>query len=87
MTAAHLAYTDLAVDKFSGTDNNQDVESFVQLIERKINFALEMPPQTPNNWPTTFSTRKRSFLLHLEVQLPNGMKAMWKLLPHGKISE
>ena len=39
MAAAHLAYPDLAVDKFSGTDPDQDAESFIQLIERKINFA------------------------------------------------
>ena len=40
MAAAHLAYPDLAVDKFSGTDPDQDAESFIQVIERKINFAL-----------------------------------------------
>ena len=39
MAAAHLAYPDLAVDKFSGTGPDQDAESFIQLIERKINFA------------------------------------------------
>ena len=44
MAAAHLAYPDLAVDKFSGTDPNQDAESFIQLIERKINFALGDAP-------------------------------------------
>ena len=40
MANTHLAYPDLALDKFSGTDPDQDAESFVQLIERKINFAL-----------------------------------------------
>ena len=40
MANAHLAYPDLAIDKFSGTDPDQDAESFIQLIERKINFAL-----------------------------------------------
>ena len=44
MAAAHLAYPDLAVDKFSGTDPDQDAEYFIQLIERKINFALEDAP-------------------------------------------
>ena len=44
MAAAHLAYPDLAVDKFSGTDLDQDAESFIQLIERKINFALGDAP-------------------------------------------
>ena len=39
MANAHLAYPDLAIDKFSGTDPDQDAESFIQLIERKINFA------------------------------------------------
>ena len=40
MANTHLAYPDLAIDKFSGTDPYQDAESFIQLIERKINFAL-----------------------------------------------
>ena len=44
IAAAHLAYPDLAVDKFSGTDPDQDAESFTQLIERKINFALGDAP-------------------------------------------
>ena len=44
MAAAHLAYPNLAVDKFSGTDPDQDAESFIQLIERKINFALGDAP-------------------------------------------
>ena len=35
----HLAYPDLASDKVSGTDPDQDAEPFIQLIERKINFA------------------------------------------------
>ena len=44
MAAAHFAYPDLAVDKFPGTDPDQDAESFIQLIERKINFALGDAP-------------------------------------------
>ena len=44
MAAAHLAYPDLAVDKFSGTDPDQDAETFIQLIEPKINFALGDAP-------------------------------------------
>ena len=42
--AAHLAYPDLAVDKISGTESDQGAESFIQLIERKINFALGDAP-------------------------------------------
>ena len=44
MASAHLADPDLAVDKFSGTDPDQDAESFIQLIERKLNFALGDAP-------------------------------------------
>ena len=44
MANTYLAYTDLAIDKFSGTDPDQDAESFIQLIERKINFALRDAP-------------------------------------------
>ena len=44
MAAAHLAYPDLAVDKFPGTDPDQDAETCIQLIERKINFALRDAP-------------------------------------------
>ena len=40
MANTHLAYPDLAIAKFSRTDPDQDAESFIQLIERKINFAL-----------------------------------------------
>ena len=30
MAATHLAYPDLALDKFSGTDPDQDAEPFIQ---------------------------------------------------------
>ena len=44
MANIHLAYPDKAIDKFSGTDPDQDAESFIQLIERKINIALGDAP-------------------------------------------
>ena len=44
MANTHLAYPDLAIDKVSGPDPDQDAESFIQLIERKINFALGHAP-------------------------------------------
>ena len=57
MAAAHLAYADLALDKFSGTDLDQDAESFMKLIERKINFDLGDAPANPDalakyTWPS-----------------------------------
>ena len=39
MANTHLAYPDPAIEKFSGTDPDQDAEYFIQLIERKINIA------------------------------------------------
>ena len=44
MANTHLAYPDLAIDKISGTDPDQDAESFIQSVEQKINFALGDAP-------------------------------------------
>ena len=44
MANSHLAYPDLVIDKFAGTDPDQDAESFTQLFERKINLALGDAP-------------------------------------------
>ena len=44
MANTHLAYPDLAIDKFSGTDPDRDAEPFIQLIERKVNVALGDEP-------------------------------------------
>ena len=49
MANTHLAYPDLALDKFSGIEPDQDAESFVQLIQRKINFALGDAPAEPDD--------------------------------------
>ena len=40
MAATHLAHLDLAIEKSSGTDPDQDAESFIQLIERIFNFPF-----------------------------------------------
>ena len=39
MANTHLVYPNLALDNFSGTDPDQNAESFIQLIQRKFNFA------------------------------------------------
>ena len=44
MANAHLAYPDLALDKLSGTDPDQDAEAFIRFTECKINFALGTEP-------------------------------------------
>ena len=72
MANTHLAYPDLALDKFSGTDPDQDAESFVQLIERKINFALgDAPADTDDLVSYTF--RKKA----LFSALLQGPAAKW----------
>ena len=57
----HLAYPDLALDKFFGTDPDQDAESFVQLIERKINFALGDAPAVPDDLVSYIFRKKALF--------------------------
>ena len=44
MVNTHLAYLDLALDKFSGTDPDHDAETFIRLIDCKNNFALGTEP-------------------------------------------
>ena len=44
MANTPLAYPNLAVDKCSDTDPGQDADSYIQLIEQKINFALGDAP-------------------------------------------
>ena len=41
---AHLAYPDLALDIFSGTDPDQDAEAFIRLIECKFDFVYGTEP-------------------------------------------
>ena len=61
MANTHLAYPDLDLDKFSGTDLHQDAESFVQLMEKKINFALGDAPADPDEL-VNYTFRKNALL-------------------------
>ena len=74
MANTHLAYPDLALDKFSGADPDQDAESFVQLIERKINFALGDAPADPDDLVNYFSAKRHFSLLYCEDQQQSGTK-------------
>ena len=79
MANTHLAYPDLALDKFSGTDPDQDAESFVQFIERKMNFALGDAPADPDDL-VTYTFRKRHFsLLYCEDQQQSGTKIILRM--------
>ena len=72
MANTHLAYPDLALDKFSGTDPDQDAECFVQLIERKINFALGDAPADLDDL-VSYTFRKKA----LFSSLLRGPAAEW----------
>ena len=60
MANAHLAYPDLALDKFSGTDPDQDAEAFIRLIECKINFALGTEPEAGELEHAIYLFRKKA---------------------------
>ena len=60
MAHAHLAYSDLALAKFSGTDPDQDAEAFIRLIECKINFALETEPDAAADEHVIYLFRKKA---------------------------
>ena len=72
MANTHLAYPDLAIDKFSGTDPDQDAESVIQLIERKIIFALGDVPADAGQL-ANYTFRKKS----LFCSLLRGPAAEW----------
>ena len=85
MANTHLAYTNLALDKFSGTDPDQDAESFVQLIESKINFALGDAPADLDDL-VSYPIRKKalfSSLLTTRDQQQSGMKTTLRMPPFG----
>ena len=60
MANAHLAYPDLALDKFSGTDPYQEAEAFICLIECKINFALGTEPEPGELEHVNYLFRKKN---------------------------
>ena len=64
MAHIYLAYPDSALDKFSGTDPAHDVESLIQLIERKINFALGDEPADIDDL-ACYTFRKKALLSSL----------------------
>ena len=73
MANAHLAYPELALDKFSGTDADQDAEAFIRLIECKINFALGTEPEAGELEHAIYLFRKKA----LFSSLLRGPAAEW----------
>ena len=77
-----LAYPDLAIDKFSGRDPDQDAESFIQLIERKINFALGDAPGDAVEL-ANYTFRKKALFFYPEDRPLSGMRITLPRLPPG----
>ena len=73
MANAHLAYPDLALDQFSGTYPDQDAESFIRLIECKINFALGTEPDAADDEHFIYLFRRKA----LFSSLLRGPAAEW----------
>ena len=65
MANTHLAYPDLAPDKISGTDPDQDAEAFIRLIECKINFALGTEPDEADDAHVIYLFRKKALFSSL----------------------
>ena len=66
MAQAHLVHPDLALDKFSGTDPDQDAEAFIHLIECKINFALGTEPDAADAEDVIYLSRKKILFSSLQ---------------------
>ena len=73
MANAHLAYPNLALDNFSGTDLDQDAEAFIRLRECKINFALGTEPDEADDAHVIYLFSKKA----LFSSLPRGPAAEW----------
>ena len=71
MANAHLAYPDMALKKFSGTDSDQDAEAFIRLIECKIKFVLGTEPDEADAEHIIYLFRKKA-LFSLLLRRPAG---------------
>ena len=64
MANAHLTYPDLALDKFTGTDPDQDAEAFNRLMECKISFALGTEPEPTADEHVIYLFKKKLYFPH-----------------------
>ena len=65
MDNAHLAYPELALDKLSGTDPDQDAEAFIRMIECKNNFPLGTEADEADAEHVIYLLRKKAFFSSL----------------------
>ena len=73
MAQYHLAYPDLALEKFFDTDPDQDAEAFIRLIERKFIFLLGTEPDPSDLEHAIYLFRKKA----LFSSLVRGPAAEW----------
>ena len=73
MANTHLAYPDLALDKFSAADPDQDAETFIHRIACKIIFALGTEPDEAADEHVIYLFRKKA----LFSSLLRGPAAEW----------
>ena len=80
MAQPHLAYPDLAVDIFSGTDPDQDAGAFIHLIECKTKFVLGTEPHATDAEHAIYRFRKKPYSpRYYEDQKLNVMAALLKV--------
>ena len=65
MANTHLANPDLALEKISGTDPELDAETFIRLIQCKINFALGTQPDEADAEHVIYLFRKKDLFSSL----------------------
>ena len=65
MANTHLAYPDVALDKFSGTEPDQNAEAFIRLIRCKIDFALGTEPDEAEAEHVVYLFRKKALFSSL----------------------
>ena len=87
MAHTQLAYPDVALNYFSGTDLDQDAESFIQLIERRSILISVMHLQNLKKSQPTLSGRKHCSCLYSEDEPLSGTRVTSRTLLYGKILE
>ena len=55
-----VAYPDLALEKFTGLDPNEDAKYFLNIVEKKIAFSLGTRPADAGDDQDTYDSRQRS---------------------------
>ena len=83
MANTHLAYPDLALEKFSVTDPEQDAKYINQLSGKNLTLNAVMHLETLKYWPSIHLGKEPSSLLCSEHKLLSGMRAKLRTLLHG----